>query len=91
VQRFEVTTERVAESAVALGGLSGEARGATVLIARGGDAAAETEAEGALAELTLSWVNALGQLGAVTDSMANAVALAAQCYQATDAAVMPDG
>jgi hypothetical protein len=69
VQRFDVTTERVAESAVVLGGLSGEARGATVLIARGADAAAQTAAEGALSELTLNWGNALGRLGAVTDSM----------------------
>jgi hypothetical protein len=86
-----VVTEQVAAQAVTLNGLAGRLATGGELIAMAGDAAADTAAAGALHSATSAWIQALSQYADATHSLASAVALAAECYAATDAGVVPGG
>gem|GEM_PF-6113954 len=83
-------TEQVAAQAATLGDVGSRFASGGELIAIG-EAAADTAAAGALSSATTAWINALSQYADATQRLATAVALAAECYAATDAGVVPGG
>jgi len=54
------------------------------------DAAADTDAAGACANLAGAMAGAVAAFGELEDRMANAVAQAAECYAMTDTTVIPE-
>lgn len=86
-----MVTQQVAAQAASLGDIGSRFATGGELIAMAGHAAADTAADGALSSATTAWINALSQYADATQRLATAVALAAECYAATDGSVVPGG
>ena len=88
---FRVVTEQLASHAVTLAGLGGELHVCGEMLAHGASAAHDTAAAGALSGAATAWTRALEQCAHATESLAAAVANAAECYAVTDDNAVPGG
>ena len=87
---IRAVTEAMGAEAQRLSGLGPFMHAAAGAVRTTADAADETKAAGACAELANAVAGAVAAYGALEDQLANAVALAAECYALTDQTAMPD-
>jgi hypothetical protein len=87
---ISAVTEAMAAEAGRLSALGPFMYAAAGAVRTTADAAADTEAAGACSDLANAVAGAVAAYGALEDRLANAVALAAECYALTDQAAMPE-
>jgi hypothetical protein len=87
---IRAVTEAMATEAQRLSTLGPFMHAAAGAVQTTADAAAETTAAGACSELVNAVAGAVAAYGMLEDRLANAVALAAECYALTDQTAMPE-
>ncbi len=86
---IRAVTESISGEAARLGAMRGELGGSVGWLASSADAAADTPAAGAFAEMTNDWIRVLGQFAGAADDLAAAVEAAAWCYAVVDQVSVP--
>jgi hypothetical protein len=87
---IRAATEAMATEAQRLSALGPFMHAAAGAVRTTAGAADETEAAGACSALVNAMAGAVASYGALEDRLANAVALAAECYALTDQNAMPE-